>query len=282
MRPNQRLTAAVLVAVTAVSTAAAAQEGIISRDLYQDRLRNDGNKITFCYNPFGMMADFERELAETLGMALLAEVDFFEIRRGDLQTIQSQYDYRIPLTVDQIFYMFVQYCDAFTGFLVNDRNPEWISVTRPYLSADTVIFSRDAEAEDAGDLPEDTRIGTRMLAPGDAQLINYLSAQNGGWTRVPYYDNALVLERIEDGTNTVGMMWLPGLLNATGGDPEAAGYHILPQMPFQVRSVDVGIATRSQDSFLNATLSDAIAALEADGTIEALLVAHDLARPGGG
>ncbi|NDV01192.1 transporter substrate-binding domain-containing protein [Pseudoroseicyclus tamaricis] len=282
MRPIQRALAAASVAGMALSTAAAAQEGIISRDIYQDRLRNDGNKITFCYNPFGMMAGFERELAETLGMALLAEVDFFEISRGDLQTIQSEYDYRIPLTVDQIFYMFVQYCDAFMGFLVNDRNPEWVTVSRPYLSAETVIFSRDEDADEIGDLPGDTRIGTRMMAPGDAQLINFLSAQRADWTRVPYYDNALVLERIEDGSNTAGMMWLPGLLNATGGDPEAAGYHILPQMPFQVRSVDVGIATRAQDSFLNTTLSDAIAALQADGTIEAMLVAHDLARPDGG
>lgn len=283
---RNRLTGFTLAAVLALP-ATAQQTDLVSRDLYQDRLRNEGNSISFCYNSAGMTSEFDQALARTLGAALLAEVRLETVLPGDLQQMPLSYDYRIPLALDQIFLLLVEHCDAYVGFLVNDLNPEWIALTRPYLVARTVMFTADPDAASLDTVDgADTgmRIGVRLSAPGDTQLINYLGTRSSSqpvWTRVPYHDNRLVLDRVVDGTNDVGMMWSPGFWNAVQTDPAYAGLRELP-VPFPVRDIPLGIATRAQDTYLNSLLSEAIAALEADGTIAALLEEHHLAPASGG
>lgn len=272
-----------LALAVAMATPLAAQEyDIIGRDLYEDRLRTTGNSITFCYNPIGMMTAFEQELAQLLGSALLAEVRLQTVLTGDIQVMPTEFDYRIPLGIDQIFLLMVEHCDAFMGFLVNNRNPEWLMTTRPYMTARTVLFTAEDGVARIDDLDDDLRIGVRMMAPGDAQLINYLAARSGGaeWTRVPYHDNRLVIDRVLDGTNDVGMIWEPGFYYATRPEGGLGALHLIDEMPFETRMIEVGIATRAQDRYLNTLLSDAIAALEAEGAIAALMAAHHLAPAG--
>lgn len=281
--PAMRMSALGLALCTAVSATTAWSQDVISRDLYEDRLRNDGNKITFCYNTAGMMAEFDRALAQTIGDALLAEVAFFTVDRNDYRGTLPRLDYRIPLSPEQIFFMMAEHCDAFMGFLVNNRTPEWMVVTRPYLSVTPVMVTTDPEIKAASDLPADARIGTRMMAGGDTELISFIAAGGAAkaWKRVPYFDPMLAIERLREGVNDVAMIWSPGLYALTGGDPGAEGLYPLDKLPFPARATELGIATRTQDGYLNTLLSDAIAALEADGTIEALMIAHTLVPKSG-
>lgn len=256
---------------------------IVPRSLYTERMRQEGNKLIFCINPEGVLAQFERDLAEVLGQSLLTEVEFYEIGEGDWPTRPLPYDYRIMLTEQQMFIMLAQECDGFMGFLLSPANPDWLSVTAPYITARTVLVTR-AGAQGLEQVPHGEAIGVRMMASGDNRLIQYLDAlpEDQGWDRTPYPNNALMLERLSDGTIGAGMIWEYGLFGATNGDPAAAGYSYTYDLPFPVEPIEIGIATRTEDTYLNGLLSDAIAALVADGTIENLLSENGLTDVDGG
>ncbi|WP_332713923.1 substrate-binding periplasmic protein [Pelagibacterium mangrovi] len=256
---------------------------IVPRELYTERMRQEGNKLIFCVNPQGVLAQFERDLAEAVGQSLLADVQFYEIGERDWPTRPLPYDYRLMLDEQQMFIMLAQECDGFMGFLLSPSNPAWLSVTRAYLSARTVLATHGEDAAFA-EVPHGETIGVRMMAAGDNRLIQYLAAQpdTESWRRTPYPDNELLLERLADGTVAAGMIWEYGLFGATGGDPVAAGYSYTYDLPFPVDPIEIGIATRSEDTYLNGLLSDAIAALEADGTIDDLLRQNGLTDSSGG
>lgn len=267
-----------------VSAAALAQPlEIVPRDLYTERMRQEGNKLVFCINPEGVLAQFERDLAETIGQSLLADIEFYEVGERDWPTRPLPYDYRIVLTEQQMYIMLMQECDGFMGFLLSASNPSWMTITAPYIRARTVLVTR-AGTEGLQQVPHGDAIGVRMMAAGDNRLIQYLAArpEDQRWRRTPYPDNALMLERLADGTIGAGMIWEYGLFGATGGDPAAAGYEYTYELPFPVDPIEVGIATRAEDTYLNGMLSDAIAALTADGTIDDLLRRNGLTDIDGG
>lgn len=272
-----------MVASLACAPAFAQPLDIVPRDLYTERMRQEGNKLVFCINPEGVLASFERDLAEVIGQSLLAEVEFYEVGARDWPTRPLPYDYRIVLTEQQMYIMLMQECDGFMGFLLSASNPAWMSITAPYISASTVLVTR-ADTSGFDEVPYGEAIGVRMLAAGDNRLIQYLKAQPGDrtWRRTPYPDNALMLERLADGTVGAGMVWEYGLFGATGGDPAAAGYNYSYDLPFPVDPVEIGIATRTEDTYLNGLLSDAIAALVADGTVDDLLRRNGLTDINGG
>lgn len=278
-----RTTALALISCFFAGTSFAQSVEVVPRELYQERMRQEGNKLVFCVNPQGILAEFERDLAQAIGQSLLADVEFYEIGENDWPTRPLPYDYRLVLTEQQMFIMLAQECDGFLGFLLSTSNPAWLSVTRPYLSARTVLATRD-EPTALTDLPHGETIGVRMMASGDNRLIQYLAAQpeDQSWNRTPYPDNQLLLERLSDGTVAAAMIWEYGLFGATGGDPAAAGYSYTYDLPFPVDPIEIGIATRTEDSYLNGLLSDAIAALEADGTIDDLLRQNGLTDSAGG
>lgn len=269
----------VSLAITGAATPGYAQQDIdfIPRELYDERMRPEGNTLTFCINPLGVLADFERDFAQTIGDTLLTDVSFYEIKANDWPSKPLPFDYRIVLGEDQMFIMLAQECDGFMGFLLSASNPTWMTLTRPYLSARTVLVRKDGDAA-LESLPFGDTIGVRMMAAGDNRLIQYLGAQPEGrtWRRTPYPDNELMLRRLDDGTISAGLIWEYGLFGATDGDPAAAGLSYTYALPFPIDPIEIGIATRAEDGYLNGMLSDAIAALVEDGTVEDLLRQHGL------
>ena len=270
MRRILSLFGAVLGMATCATTASA--QDVVPRDMYQERIVQD-NKITFCYNGFSMMSEFEQDLARAIGDVLLAETELFTYQEGDFQTLPTLYDYRIPIVPDQVFVLLAQNCSAMMGYVISPVAPEWMKLTRPYLSSNAVLFSDDPQIKSPSDLTGDVRIGARVSSPGDAQLISYTGG-NKAWKRIPYANNGLLIDRVLDGTNDLGMMWEHGF---TFANHELGGkLHKLDSLPFNARSVELAIATRSQDGYLNDMLSEAIAALQADGTIDALFAKHNM------
>lgn len=270
-----------LLNVAWVSTAMAQGQALgPARDIFHESLQRDGNQISFCYDPRGMLADFHLDLAAAIGDALLTEVTTVPLPPR-LGIEPPPYDYRLPLLPDHIFVLLAERCVGLLGYALSPRLPEWLMVTRAYMSAPMLLVTRDAGFNRLEDLPVDQPIGTRSMSTADNRLINFIQARPAEerWRRFPYFSNDVVLDKLADGTIGMGLVWEPALYYLTDGDPEAEGIRILPQMPFASEPVELGIGIRTQDTYLNTMLGQAIAALEADGTIAALLAEHKLSRP---
>jgi polar amino acid transport system substrate-binding protein len=260
-----------------VGAAASAQE-VPSRDLYQERGRGgQGNKIVMCVNSAAMMASFDAALARELASALLLTAEVIEVKAW---RPTEPLDYRLPLTMEEIYIQLAEQCDGFMGFTLAQGYPEWMTLTRPYLVSRTVIATKAPNVRKLADVPLSRPLGTRILGGVDNQVIMYLQSlpEKSRWPRLAYYNNKVLMDRLLDGTVAAAFVWEPALYRATNGKPEAAGVRIVPA-PFDLYETEIGIAVRTHDAFLASTLGQAIDALRADGTIDRLLVEHGLAAP---
>jgi polar amino acid transport system substrate-binding protein len=271
--------AAALAALFCISSRAVMAQGmeIPSRDLYQERGRSQDNKVALCVNGAAMMASFESALARELAAALLLTPSVVEVKTW---RPTEPLDYRLPLTLEEIYIQFAEQCDGFMGFTLAQGYPDWLTITRPYLTTRTVLATTSPNYRKLADIPVTRPIGTRILGGVDNQVIVYLQSlpERSRWQRLAYYNNKLLIDRLLDGTVAAAFVWAPALYRATGGNLQAAGVHIIPS-PFELSETELGIAVRSHDAFLSVTLGQAIDALRADGTIDRLLAEHGLAAP---
>jgi len=277
---RRSMIAALVATICCVASGAAKAQGaeIPPRDTYQDRGRGgQGNKVALCVNGAAMMASFESALARELASALLLTAEVIEVKTW---RPTEPLDYRLPLTLEEIYIQFAEQCDGFMGFTLAPGYPEWMTITRPYLTTRTVLVTTSPQYRKLADIPPTRPLGTRILGGVDNQLILYLQSlpEKSRWQRLSYYNNKLLIDRLLDGTVAAAFVWEPALYRATGGKPQAAGLHIIPS-PFELYETELGIALRSHDAFLSVTLGQAIDALRADGTIDRLLAEHGLAPP---
>lgn len=248
---------------------------VVPRDLYSDTLRQNGNSITFCYNPEGMMAEFEQELAQTIGSVLLVEPVLVATPNGRMPT--NPLDYRLPFLPDAIFILLAEECDVLMGYVLSRSAPDWVLLTRPYLSTGNLMITRNPALATIEDLPFDQRIGTRSLSVSDNRLQSFLAARPADkrWKRATLYNNLRILEQLESEEIGAAVIWEPALYFATKSYPEAAGYKILP-LPFVDRRTDIGMATRSSNTYLNSILGEAVGEMISDGSLEALIQRYNL------
>lgn len=248
---------------------------VVPRDLYTDRLLQDGNSISFCYNPDGMMAGFEQELAQAIGSVLLVEPKLVEMTNPRIAT--NPLDYRLPFLKEAIYILLAEKCDVIMGYVLATSVPDWLLLTRPYLSTGNVLVTKLDGVTSIDQLPIDQRIGTRSMSVSDNRLQAFIATRprEQRWKRSTLYHNQRILEQLESGQIGAAVIWEPALYFATDGDPEAAGYHILP-LPFVDRPTEIGLATRSNNTYLNSTLGQAISELIADGTLDELVQSFNL------
>jgi len=256
------------------------QQQDVPRDLFTQELRQGGNAITFCYNPEGMMAGFEQDLARAIADVLLIEGKLFALEASVLP--QPPLDHRLPLQVAQIYVALAQDCDAIMGFSLSPSNPAFVLVTRPYMETPTIAVTIDPELAGLADIGKDGVVATRGLSLADNALINYVAAHpDEKWTRSSYRTNRDLIEAALGGQVDLALVWEPALYVATDGDPSLFGLRVLPELPFPVRPLLTGIGTRAENTYLNQLLGEAIDELAADGTIAALMQRHLLMPPGG-
>jgi polar amino acid transport system substrate-binding protein len=284
---HRTVTAAVAVAVLAVLLLAnvgfafAQFEDMPPRDVYRERGRTRGDQIALCTNGAAMMAPFDMALARLVASRLLLNPNVIEIKTWHPT---EPLDYRLPLSLEEIYIEFAERCDGFMGFTLAQGYPSWLIITRPYLSTRTVLAATSPEFRKLADIPVTRSLGTRMLGGVDNQMIMYLQSlpEKSRWPRMPYFNNKLLLDRLLDRTVAAAFVWEPALYRATGGDPESKGIHVIPA-PFELSETEFGIGLRSNDAYLATTLGQAIDSLRSDGTINQLLVEHSLAaKPSGG
>jgi polar amino acid transport system substrate-binding protein len=270
---------AMLAALLCIASSAASAQEMPPRDVYQDRGRGQSNKVALCVNADAMMASFESALAREIASVLLLTPTVIEIKAW---RPTEPLDYRLPLMLEEIYIQFAERCDGFMGFTLAQGYPEWMAVTRPYLVTRTVIVTNATNVRKLADVPVNRPLGTRILGGVDNQVIMYLQSlpEKTRWSRLTYYNNKVLIDRLLDGTVAAAFVWEPALYRATGGKPEAAGLHTISS-PFALYDTEFGIAVRAHDTFLNTMLGQAIDALRADGTIDRLLAEHGLAAPKG-
>jgi len=260
-----------------LATAAQAQriEDVVPRDLYTEALRQDGNSVAICYNARAMTAGFEAALAEAIGAVLLVDVKLTDMGDGRIPT--HPLDYRLPYLPESLFVLLAEQCDAIMGYVLARTAPDWVLLTRPYLSTGNLLVTRDPALNSIEDLPLDQKIGSRSLALSDNRLSAFLQSRPADrrWQRYTYYDNQKLLDRLNDGTIAAAVIWEPALYVSTEGEPEAKGYKVLP-LPFPDRRTEIGLATRSNNTYLNAILGDAVAELISDGTLQQLIEQYHL------
>ena len=268
--------AATAIGLLAASAAEAQRiDDVVPRDLYTDTLRQNGNSITICYNQRAMTAEFDAALADAIGAVLLVDVKLVDMGDGRIPT--HPLDYRLPYLPETLFVLLAEQCDAIMGYVLSRTAPDWVLLTRPYLSTGNLLVTRDAALTSIEDLPLDKKIGSRSLALSDNRLSAFLLSRPAErrWQRFTYYDNQKLLDRLDDGTVAAAVIWEPALYFASKGDPAAKGYRMLP-LPFPDRRTEIGLATRSNNTYLNAILGEAIGELIVDGTLRDLIEQYHL------
>lgn len=257
---------------------AMAQE-IVSPDLYEERRRSEGNSVAFCLRPNGPLAAFEAELAQTLGQVLLTEVRTFILGEKNFPVRPTIFDYIFGLTDEQMFIMMAERCDVVLGMHLSTAAPGWLRLSRPYIVARMLGVSRDPAVKTLADLGPETRIGVQALAAGDAALTSYLRSQPADAVpqRVIFRDNQALFTALADRQVDATLMWEGALLAGTDGDP--TGFYAMEKLPFPVDAIQISAAVRVGDSILGAVIDEAIAALEADGTLAEMAVRHKILWP---
>ncbi|MET3926628.1 transporter substrate-binding domain-containing protein [Devosia sp. 2618] len=259
--------------------AAIAQEEVVPRDLYEERRRNEGNSIAFCLRPNGPLAAYEGELAEAIGQVLLTDVRTYTLGEKNFPVRPSIYDYLFGLTDEQMFIMMAEHCDVVLGMHLSSASPEWLRLSRPYIVARMLGISRDPSVKTLSDLKPGARIGAQAMAAGDSALTSYLRTVPADTAplRVIFRDNEALFKAFANEQVDAALLWEGALMAGTEGNP--AGYYAMESLPFPVDTVQISAAVRAGDNVLGALVDEAIAALEADGTLAQLAERHKIVWP---
>lgn len=242
---------------------------------FLDETRNvNDDEIIFCLNASSALVEMDRDIAQAIGDALLLNVRFYEVQTP---FATDAYDFRIPLSERDLFVTITNHCQAFMGVRLSPgRIPQWMTISAPYYASRSVIVTADPAITGFADIAADADIGSRLGSPGDAQFTTYLRAlgDSGRPRRIPYPNNATLLDRLADGSIDAAFIWEPALYLAGDGDPAALGITTTFPPPFSVPSVDFGVALLSQDTFMRGLIDEAITSVRADGTLAGIVDAY--------
>src|SRR5690606_34582152 len=142
-----------------------------------------------------------------------------------------------------LFVTITNHCQAFMGMRLSPgRIPQWMTISSPYYVSRSVMATTDNAIADFSAIAADADTGRRLGSPGDSQFTTYLRAlgDSGRPRRIPYPNNATLLDRLADGSVDVAYIWEPALNLAGDGDPATLGITATFVPPFSVPSVDFG------------------------------------------
>ncbi|QQR39652.1 substrate-binding periplasmic protein [Devosia rhizoryzae] len=259
------------VALTLLSaTAAQAQTAGIPPEELTNTRRLAGNSINACFDVTSLGRPFDEAVAKAIGDALFLEVNVVEGFGG------------FPLNgdgfMDELTLAMNNTCDVFMGVSVSANSPfsEAFSLTRPYATIPFVLAVSDPEWQSLGDIPKDRPLGTAMASMGEMQYITWAQQQPEGqsWVRYPYPDPIKMATRVLDGTIAGMILWQPALARLQAERPETEALRIIDSAPIPGAAVSVGALVSSRNGFLRSEMDQAIDALVADGTIDALMAEY--------
>ena len=246
------------------------QVPFVPREFYEGRRHLDGDQIRFCVWAENPTATFDRSVGEQIAAALLLEADFHNIE-GIIFDGDEFWE--------EVFLALADHCEAFLGFRFEpDALPDWLTISRSYYRASTVLAVADKNVDSLGDLPRDGFVGSRLYTQADYRLIAYMRAlpADDRWRRLPYDSSQMLVNHVAAGTLDGAILWSPILYQLTGGDPEAHGIRVASTDPLQFPETAIGIAVRSRNTYLRSLLDEAIIALIEDGVIGEMIEEHGM------
>ena len=103
--------------------------------------------------------------------------------------------------------------------------------------------------------------------------MQYLTALKPAerWPHYPVASDEAALRDVASGKLAAALVWGPSFWGLQKADPAFAKLRIIAPSPLPASSADVGAVMLTRETFLRANLDQAIVALTADGTIEAIL-----------
>ncbi|MCW5718675.1 MAG: transporter substrate-binding domain-containing protein [Bauldia sp.] len=254
---------AVLIVVGRTSSAGA--QPAVPNEFLDNTNRQGGNRIDFCVNMTSPLAEFDRFVGQAIAEALLVEASFYEV---DAPWAAEPLDYRIGLTESELFVILNNHCDAFLGFSLSPLStPPWMRLSLPYLTTRFVLLAT-TEGVRFADLPEGAAIGTLLGTTADGDMRRYLSVTGPALRRLPYPNNLILLERLNENAIVAALVWEPAAWAYLRTHPSRAVAEVTG-LPFTPLEIAFSLAIRSDDQFLLAAVDLAIDALMEDGTITA-------------
>jgi polar amino acid transport system substrate-binding protein len=255
----------------AVLTAAAAQPGHAQQtpfvpDDWQYGRHEDEGTLRYCIDP----RDPEWEIAADIGEAIAAALLLEPARKTIEDTV-------VVAGWDTLYRHLLSDCDVYFGFkLIPGAYPGWVALSRPYYEASYVVAVTDPTWTSLADIPAGKPIGSALATTADFALIKYLETlpADRRWPRFPMSNNQAALEALAKGTVAAALVWGPAAWATTSGDATYANVRLISPAPLPVSTLGVGAVMLANETFLRKSVDDAIAALSADGSIEAILAEH--------
>jgi polar amino acid transport system substrate-binding protein len=193
-------------------------------------------------------------------------------------------DQRVTATWDSLYHHLLRDCDVYFGFkLIPGGYPDWLALSRSYYSASYVLAVEDPGWQSLADVPTDRPIATAIGTSADFSLTKYVQTQPAGarWIRFPMGTNETAMAALENGTAAAALVWGPAAWAIEQADPAYSDVRLIPIAPLPETSLGVGAALLAKQSFLRASVDQAIGDLVADGTIAAILERHEFPAQAG-
>lgn len=260
---------AVRIAILCVALAApvAAQEGVpFVPEQWKYGVRSDESRLRLCVDTRDDGWEVARDIGEAIAGALLLEPVIFEVRDGP-----------VAEELDEVYKVMLRNCAVHMDFkLLPGAYPQWLMPTRPYYLARYVFVTTDPGWRSLGDAPAGTPIASTLGTRADYRLSSYLLAQSSAsrWRRFPVGTSAQTLALVLDGTAPLGLVWEPSLWAAGQADPAYEALRVIGSAPLPESDEGVGAVVLARETFLRASIDEAITALSADGTLAAILEDH--------
>ena len=222
-----------------------------------------GATLTYCVDQRDPDWSIASQIAQQIAGALLLEPKEILLK-----------DRTIGDDLDDLYRILRETCDVFMGFkLAPDVYPDWLTVTRPYYRGSYVIAVRDGKVASLSDIPVTGGISATLGTVADIRLAQFLMAtkESDRWRRFPMANDEAALRAVLDGTADAALVWGPAYWGLRADDASFAKLRTIDARPLPAMSADIGAALLSPESFLRASIDQAISALAADGTLAKIL-----------
>lgn len=244
----------------------------IAPEFLDNPRRIAGDELHFCLNTSSVLVALDRAVSEAVAGLLFLRPVFYDVEYPGPRKV----DYRIPLTPVQLFSTMNNRCDVFAGYRINAGIlADWLTVSRPYFRSSLVMASLDPAVRRLEDLAAGEKIGVRLGGTGHRELRTYLDSlpSERRQRQIPYPDNDVLVERLFDRSVAAILVWeyAPGFL-PDRQDGQSIASVFAP--PFSINELQFSFAMMNNNTFIRSTLDSALDALQADGTLDALIRQH--------
>lgn len=223
--------------------------------------RFDESQLRYCVDRRDPAWEVAAEIGDTLAAGLLLEPQRYVVE-SDI----------VAQDITAVYEVMLEHCDVHMDFkLIPEGYPEWLTITRPYYETEYVFVAAGVDA--LTDLPPGRPIGAEAGTLAHLRLMSYVRAlpAEDRWPVFPMGTTELALQSLLDGTVDAALVWAPALWANQRANPAYADFDVMDPAPLQPTRLGVGAILLSDQTFLRNALDEAIAALTADGTIQAIL-----------